>query len=342
MSVSGLTTATKSFQVELKAVSDNPENLTLGDNSWVSPVITTTGEAKFELSAGKAYQVKFNTSGLSADAKAWLEDETRSGPLVTHSFRVFNGGPSSVSESEMFILWPLFLDQDNNDSYLLYLIDIYSSELVTCDIGKYKDPLGILSVCKEGDDPKNNATAGSRKRRFQRPSWSLRPDRTPQAIVAECERGTQICIHCWLQSFTKGASAEIVVVSRLFEHTLVEQNITELNISSVAVLKIPETDNLKIIGGNLKQLIFGTQITMHKSFDFEACEESVEIPVWVIIIAVLGTGLLLTAAVVVLWRLGFFKRPKKEQLEREKRELAEHGDDVNNEGSAHEETDTQV
>jgi hypothetical protein len=52
MSVSGLTTATKSFQVELKAVSDNPENLTLGDNSWVSPVITTTGEAKFELSAG--------------------------------------------------------------------------------------------------------------------------------------------------------------------------------------------------------------------------------------------------------------------------------------------------
>jgi hypothetical protein len=153
-----------------------------------------------------------------------------------------------------------------------------------------------------------------------------------------------------LQSFTKGASAEIVVVSRLFEHTLVEQNITELNISSVAVLKIPETDNLKIIGGNLKQLILGTQITRlkplritkPKPFEFEACGASVEISVYVIIIAVLGTGLLLIATLAVLWRLGFFKRPKKEQLEREKRELAEHGDDVNNEGSAHEETDTQV
>jgi integrin alpha 8 len=319
MSVSGLTVATKSFQVELEAVSDNTEKLTLYDNTWVSPPIITTGEADFELSDGKAVpdRIGFNPSSPVVDVSVSPKDEYQIGPQVTHSFNVLNNGPSPVSQAELFILWPLLLDQDKNDSYLLYLIDVTAPNSVACDMRTYKDPLGILRI---GTD------AEYRKRRSQRISRNLSPDTTPEAIVAECKNNTQICIHCRLQSFANEAGADITVISRLYERTLVKKSIKELNISSTAVHRIPETDNLKIIGGNLNykrlHLALATQITEPS----EVSDELIE--TWVIVVAIIGTALFDIALIVMLCLLGFFKRTEKGLLEKEEEELSTDGEEL--------------
>jgi integrin alpha 8 len=319
MSVSELRIATKSFQVELEAVSDNTEKLTLYDNTWVSPPIITTGEADFELSDGKAVpdRIGFNPSSPVVDVSVSPKDEYQIGPQVTHSFNVLNNGPSPVSQAELFILWPLLLDQDKNDSYLLYLIDVTAPNSVACDMRTYKDPLGILRI---GTD------AEYRKRRSQRISRNLSPDTTPEAIVAECKNNTQICIHCRLQSFANEAGADITVISRLYERTLVKKSIKELNISSTAVHRIPETDNLKIIGGNLNykrlHLALATQITEPS----EVSDELIE--TWVIVVAIIGTALFDIALIVILYLLGFFKRTEKGLLEREEKELSTDGEEL--------------
>jgi integrin alpha 8 len=186
MSVSELRIATKSFQVELEAVSDNTEKLTLYDNTWVSPPIITTGEADFELSDGKAVpdRIGFNPSSPVVDVSVSPKDEYQIGPQVTHSFNVLNNGPSPVSQAELFILWPLLLDQDKNDSYLLYLIDVNAPESVACDMRTYKDPLGILAITTEGDEESTgNGESGSRKKRSQRAFRSLSPDTSPETIA---------------------------------------------------------------------------------------------------------------------------------------------------------------
>jgi integrin alpha 8 len=330
MSVSGLTVATKSFQVELEAVSDNTEKLTLYDNTWVSPPIITTGEADFELSDGKAVpdRIGFNPSSPVVDVSVSPKDEYQIGPQVTHSFNVLNNGPSPVSQAELFILWPLLLDQDKNDSYLLYLIDVNAPESVACDMRTYKDPLGILAITTEGDEESTgNGESGSRKKRSQRAFRSLSPDTSPETIAKECENDQKICIHCRLQSFAKGASAEIIVISRLYERSLVEKDVRELNISSVAVLKIPEIENLKITGGHFRNLTLTTRITEPS----EVSDETLE--VWVIIVVVIGTALLLIGVIAILGCLGFFKRSKKEQLEREK-EMAIDGEELLNANNA--------
>lgn len=63
----------------------------------------------------------------------------------------------------------------------------------------------------------------------------------------------------------------------------------------------------------------------------EVSDETLE--VWVIIVVVIGTALLLIGVIAILGCLGFFKRSKKEQLEREK-EMAIDGEELLNANNA--------
>ena len=117
------------------------------DNRWTSPTIRTVAQADFGLSTGyckrlsilpivlfycvtltyrKAVpdRIGFEHFNPSVDVTAPLERESQIGRLLTHSFTVLNNGPSTVHQSELLIYWPLLLRKENNDSYLLYIIDV--------------------------------------------------------------------------------------------------------------------------------------------------------------------------------------------------------------------------
>jgi hypothetical protein len=240
MGVMDLTAATSSFRVVLEAVSANPEeNTTLKDNTWTSPIIRTAAQAEFGISAGLAVpdRIGFDYLSPSVDIDAPLERESQIGRLVTHSFTVLNNGPSTVRQSELLIYWPLFLKKDNNDSYLLYIIDVLAPKSVVCDTRGFKDPLGLAAK------PVTDQVSELRKLRSVGPLSHI-----------EENYSNYTSIRCQLQAFAKETNADITVISRLYERSLVKEKVVELDISSIAILSVPEVSNLRFIGGFSKSL----------------------------------------------------------------------------------------
>lgn len=55
------------------------------------------------------------------------------GPLVTHVYSVINEGPAAISETEVFIIWPYALFNDEDLLYLLVQPNSSGDVNVVCE-----------------------------------------------------------------------------------------------------------------------------------------------------------------------------------------------------------------
>ena len=139
-STDGLEDPITEFSFSLLAKSSNPEAGS-GDeeDNWLAFSVPIRVETDFRIT-GKSNppQVEYNISAPLPDRYEY-EDEI--GVEVVHVYDVKNKGPSSISEAEVYILWPSFNDYGD---HLLYLLGFdYDSERAQCEPVRNLNPLNV-------------------------------------------------------------------------------------------------------------------------------------------------------------------------------------------------------
>ena len=135
----GLLEPISEFTFYVTSKSSNPEEGgSEEDNSFVLTVPIRV-ETDFRVT-GRSIpdQVQFNMSEPLPDKYEFVEEI---GDIVTHVYDVKNRGPSSISEAEVYILWPSFNDYGD---HLLYLLGFeYDTSRAKCEPLKNLNPLSL-------------------------------------------------------------------------------------------------------------------------------------------------------------------------------------------------------
>merc|ERR1719477_437474 len=135
----GLEDPVSEFSFAILAKSSNPEEGSDDSDNWATYTVPIRVETDFRVT-GKSNpaQVEYNISAPLPDRYDY-EDEI--GESVNHIYDVKNKGPSSISEAEVYILWPSFNEYGD---HLLYLLGFdYDRKKASCEPIKNLNPLAV-------------------------------------------------------------------------------------------------------------------------------------------------------------------------------------------------------
>lgn len=139
-----------------------------------------------------------------------------------------------------------------------------------------------------------------------------------ETYLLECSKGTARCVTftCPLLNVTE--KAEIYVQSRLWNSTMLEDysNALRVTVRGQATLKlITDKPTLKM---DSQTNMFTVEIE-----PVEGTEVPYELPLWIIISAIVAGVLLLGIIIVILWKCGFFQRASRREMYEAKAQKAE-------------------
>uniref|UniRef100_A0AAQ4S8P0 Integrin, alpha 3b n=1 Tax=Gasterosteus aculeatus aculeatus TaxID=481459 RepID=A0AAQ4S8P0_GASAC len=249
------------------------------------------------------------------------------GSLVEFSFRasgvlswlLFHCPLGDMGTLAVELEWPF---EVANGKWLLYLMKVFvkgESEL-ECKPGGVVNPLN-LTLSGSGRRRTRRQTAvdaGETMKPFivepQAAITLLSPRK--EAYLLECSKGTARCVTltCPLPNMTD--SAEVYVRSRLWNSTMLEDysNALRITVKGQATLKLI-TDKPTI---RMDPQPFAVEIE-----PLERVEAPYELPLWIIISAVVAGILLLGIIIVILWKCGFFQRASRREMYEAKAQKAE-------------------
>eukprot|EP00057_Strongylocentrotus_purpuratus_P026076 XP_011680550.1 PREDICTED: LOW QUALITY PROTEIN: integrin alpha-V [Strongylocentrotus purpuratus] len=262
------------------------------------------------------------------------------GPDITHVFSLYNNGPSSVARTEITIPWPMRYNGVQRN-YLLYLLSATMDTGEECTIDRPWNPEGLGSV------DNSTGTPESKRRRRQAATTDSPAVGTTDIPMSTTESPvkvrdikcsgpqSQFCymITCVVDSLGAGSNAArdnviVTVRSRVWTNTLTV-NLLELTVfvqAHAQVLEVPYTttftDPIEISSNEVSTKIV-------PQFLIEAVEPE-KVALWVYLVSILCGCLILVLLIIVLWRVGFFKRKKK--LTADQRKMLEGSNGVENEG----------
>merc|ERR1711892_445025 len=157
----GLEDPVSEFSFAILAKSSNPEEGSDDGDNWATYTVPIRVETDFRVT-GKSTpaQVEYNISAPLPDRYDY-EDEI--GEPVNHIYDVKNRGPSSISEAEVYILWPSFNEYGD---HLLYLLGFdYDRKKAFCEPIKNLNPLAV-TVQGSRDYAFNSAQVGEQSASF--------------------------------------------------------------------------------------------------------------------------------------------------------------------------------
>ncbi|XP_032358038.1 integrin alpha-3b [Etheostoma spectabile] len=139
-----------------------------------------------------------------------------------------------------------------------------------------------------------------------------------ETYLLECSKGTARCVTftCPLVNVTE--SAKIYVRSRLWNSTMLEDysNALRITVRGQATLKlIKNKSNIKM---DSQTNMFTVEIE-----PLEGVEAPYELPLWIIISAVVAGVFLLGIIILILWKCGFFQRASRREMYEAKAQKAE-------------------
>ncbi|TKR77440.1 hypothetical protein L596_018414 [Steinernema carpocapsae] len=248
------------------------------------------------------------------------------GPLVTHLYQVINRGPSTVSSATLDIFWPSFAE---NGKHLLHLIDVplvfNHGTSAKCRV-KQSQNVNPESLTISNQ---HLATSETYRRRFRREvedDLQLREvkenlrDAVRMAknagsgaaveyrgglsrISVNCNNLNCTHIECDIGEMKKDDYVLVEVFSRLWVNTLIDDNIFEADISSLALAKISALPNSPQYSPAPQLIAVTTDVN---PTDPELYQR--EVPWWLYFLAALIGLVILALLCLCLWRCGFFKR----------------------------------
>ncbi|XP_012582005.1 PREDICTED: integrin alpha-IIb [Condylura cristata] len=218
------------------------------------------------------------------------------GPKVEHTYELHNNGPGTASGLRLILQLP----GQSRPSDLLYLLDIQPQGGLQCSSQPSPDPLK-LDWRLPTPSPSPAHPHHERERRHVAPPWQKQPSRFQDPVLVSCDSAPCTLVQCELQEMARGQRAIVTVLALLWLPPLHQRPLDQFvlqsrawfNVSSlpypVPALSLPRGDAL-----------VQTQL-------LRALEER-DIPIWWVLVGVLGGLLLLTLLVLAMRKAGFFKR----------------------------------
>jgi hypothetical protein len=249
------------------------------------------------------------------------------GNPVEHTFAVFNGGPWRVSKVTVTVSWPYEVENNRpHGKLLLYLMEKPRVEGIgECIVEPGQiNPLGIQfrtppPVYEQSDQPSENLpSAQSRKRRevVVTPEEIRAPDgsgETIKVVTLDCARQTAKCLQfkCVIRELRANQTALVKVRARLWNSTLVEDypNVKYVRIISRGQLELEDFPVIQQDPSNDAAMI--ETIAYPSLTEYEKDQP---IPLWVYLVALLVGLAILALIILILWKLGFFKRKTPDEM----------------------------
>ncbi|CAG5134758.1 unnamed protein product, partial [Candidula unifasciata] len=258
-------------------------------------------------------------------------NEVDIGASVKHNFTVRNAGPGVVSESYINISWPYEVGGDTGTGkYLLYLMRQPKTvgPVIRCnddEIEKYINPHSIKEVTedrlaaealRDAESASSTSTADVSSSRRKR---EVDPKTKRATTTLSCHDGSAKCFEyrCKIGKLEPGLDfVTITMEARLWESTLLSdyRKMPEVQIQSWGEITVPS--KLMITQDKSDDKKRGITRAVP---DFKETAGQV-VQWWIILVAVLVGLVVLLVVIFVLYKLGFFRRKRMEDMQMYKAE----------------------
>lgn len=237
------------------------------------------------------------------------------GSLIIHTYELINYGPWKAKEVELHVRWPYQTETfAKNGKWLLYMMEspkVQGNGYCKID-PEIINPLH-LQVKKEQDAFIRDLGTETRETEVREKREAPAPEEiriAPLNIATmDCAEGTAKChfFKCFFRDLMPDKNALISIRARLWSKTFVEDYASVDRVDIVSRAQIHLDPDLDI----RQKLENDYAYSVTKAIpDLPLYQKPEEVPLWVIVLAVLGGLLLLFLLIFCLYKLGFFKRKK--------------------------------
>ncbi|XP_066172878.1 integrin alpha-8 [Sylvia atricapilla] len=232
--------------------------------------------------------------------------EEEVGPLVEHIYELHNIGPSAINNTVLHVGWPI----SSREEFLLYILHIQTHGPLNCQTSSPINTMQIKFAVPE-DTPElaaflYNSTISHYIRR--RDVAVAEPHRKNSAKILNCTNVKCVLISCTVGQLERGKSAALKIRSRLWAQTFLERKNYLYSLSSNVSFEVKSMP-YKVQPEKLPE----GSIAIRTSVIWSTPNVSFEIPLWVIILAILLGLLVLALLTLALWKCGFFDRARPPQ-----------------------------
>ncbi|XP_004772590.1 integrin alpha-IIb isoform X2 [Mustela putorius furo] len=218
------------------------------------------------------------------------------GPKVEHTYELHNNGPGAASGLRLSLCLP----GQSQPSDLLYILDIQPQGGLQCSPQPTPNP---YKLNWRQPTPSPSPTSPGRHKRERRQAslpGSDQPARPQDPVLLSCDSGPHTVVQCELQEMARGQRAMVRVLAFLQLSSLQQRPLDQFVLQSQAWFNVSSlpyaVPALSLPSG---EALVQTQLLRTLERD---------IPIWWVLVGVLGGLVLLTLLVLAMWKVGFFKR----------------------------------
>lgn len=216
-------------------------------------------------------------------------------PVIAHVYELHNKGPSAISKAIVEMDWPA----DFNGINLLFKSMVEPTNEIKCTVDSIEAENWVLSLSTQSPFTTENIRHELNKRDVNK----------PEALVEEtilnltCDVSKCVKIVCHVGRLERNKRAVISIQSTLRMEPFIKNQYKQYTFQSRASFIVQEMPY------KVKPEEFPSGNTMVESIiECSEPEGAGTVPVWCIIVALLGGLLLIATVTFILWKCGFFKR----------------------------------
>ncbi|XP_049717148.1 integrin alpha-IIb [Elephas maximus indicus] len=290
-----------SFQLQIRSKnSQNP------NSEMVLLNVPVWAEAHVEL-RGNSFPASLVVPAEEGDRKTESSDSW--GPRVEHTYELHNKGPGAVSGLRLNLQFP----SQSQPSDLLYILDVQPQGGLQCSPQPSPKPLQLDQRLPTPSQPPVYPEHHKRERRQALQPGSQQPSELQDPILVNCDSAPCTVVQCELQEMARGKRAMVTVLAFLWLPSLRQRPLDQFVLQSHAWF------NVSALPYAVPALSLPRGEALVQTQLLRVLEER-DVPIWWILVGVLGGLLLLTLLVLAMWKVGFFKRnrpPLEEEDEEE-------------------------
>ncbi|KAM9560357.1 integrin alpha-3b [Salvelinus alpinus] len=241
------------------------------------------------------------------------------GSLVEYTFKVsVEGEPlGALGTLAVEFEWPF---EVTSGKWLLYLTEIVTKGTTETHCVPPGDIINLLNLTLSKNRSKRpkRAVEGEHPRIIEPQAVLTVLTPRKETYLLDCSKWTARCVTFTCPLINMSTSAKIIVRSRVWNSTMLEdyKNALRIKVRGQATLKLV-TDNPTIkMENETREFIVDIDPVL-------GVETPYEVPLWIIIVAVVAGILLLGVISIILWKCGFFRRASRREMYEAKGQKAE-------------------
>ncbi|XP_074080402.1 integrin alpha-IIb [Macrotis lagotis] len=221
-------------------------------------------------------------------------------PKVEHAFELHNQGPGTVTGLQLWIDFPSHSQTDD----LLYVLGVQTKGGLQCSVQPPPNPLN-LKVGQPTPAPRstpNHPFQHEREKRSALIPEHLGPSGLQEPIHLNCDTWPCTRVECELKQMERGQRAMVTISTMLWMPSLLKRPMEQFTLQSKAWFNVSGLP-YNVPAENLPHgnVLVETEL-------LRVLLEEREIPTWWVVVGVIAGLLLLALFILVMWKVGFFKR----------------------------------